>query len=399
MSAWDNPIRGKASIVGVGQTDFGKALEPTAWELALEASFAAIADAGLAPEDIDGMARFVSPLESITIPQMVRGLGLRELAWFTELPFGGEASVAVVAHAAQAVASGQARAVLVYRALSQSKGFRFGRSERGAAPSDEDIVIGDETNGAFSWPYGMMSPGNLFALATRRYMAVNDVSFDQLTAALGAIAVQQRQYAHRNPRAMMRDRALTMDDYVNARMISWPLRLFDLCLENDGAVAFVIARSDQVPQGAKGGPVAILGSMQSVSPYAEPFGIYTGEMATFYPHEATDRLYRNAGLPPSRVRVAGLYDAASYMTMRSMESYDLWPAGQGWRIAAEVGIGPDAPVPVNTHGGHLSEAYIHGMNAVLEMVRQLRGESANQIKGADVALVGTPSGGGLILEA
>jgi acetyl-CoA acetyltransferase len=229
-------IRRDVAIVGIGQTAYGKALPGTAWDLAVEAVLVALGDAGLDPKDVDGMCRFAPPFESVSEPQLVRALGIPELRFFAESPLGGEALGAVIAHAAAAVKAGLARTVVVYRALSQSRGGRFGRADSrgpggaGAGAPDAHVVVPEEDNRSFAWPYGLMSPGQLFALWARRYAIVHGLSDEDLTQALGSIAITQRRYAHGNPNAMMRDRKMDWDDYRNARMISEPLRLFDLCL-------------------------------------------------------------------------------------------------------------------------------------------------------------------------
>jgi acetyl-CoA acetyltransferase len=392
-----------AAIVGIGQTAYAKALPATAWELAMEAVLAACADAGVDVAEVDGMCRFTAPFEPVTEAMLVRGLGLPELSFFAQAPHGGEALGAVVMQAAAAVSAGLASTVVVYRALSQSRGGRFGRADGrgpsgpGGAGPGADVVVPEQDNLSFAWPYGLMSPGQLFALWARRYAAVHGLRDEDLTRALGTIAITQRQYANRNPNAMMRDRKMDWDDYRNARMISEPLRLFDLCLENDGACAFVITSADRA-RALREDPVWVLSATQTVSPYREPMGIYTGgELLELFPPEAAGRLFEQAGVNRADVDVAEFYDATSYMPLRSLESYGFVPDGQAWRYVTEQGTGPDSPLPVNTHGGHLSEAYLHGMNGILEAVRQLRGTAVNQVPDADVALVGAPAGSATIL--
>jgi acetyl-CoA acetyltransferase len=399
-------IRRAAAIAGIGQTAYAKALPPTAWQLAVEAVVAACADAGVDVADVDGMCRFTAPFETVSEAMLVRALGIRELSFFAQAPHGGEALGAVVAHAAAAVSAGLANVVVVYRALSQSKGGRFGRADRaggadragsGAAEIAADIVVPEQDNLSFAWPYGLMSPGQLFALWARRYAAVHGLTDEDLTRTLGTIAITQRQYANSNPAAMMRDRKLDWETYRSARMISEPLRLFDLCLENDGACAFVVTSAERA-RALRADPVYVLSATQTLSPYREPMGIYTGgEMLELFPPAAADRLFSQAGVSRNDIDVAELYDATSYMTLRSLESYGFAADGAGWRYVLEQGTGPDSPLPVNTHGGHLSEAYLHGMNGILEAVRQLRGTACNQVAGAEVALVGAPAGSATIL--
>jgi acetyl-CoA acetyltransferase len=397
-------ITRETAIVGIGQTAYGKTLPGTAWELAMEAVLAACADAGVDVADVDGMCRFTAPFETVTEAQLVRGLGIRELSWFTQAAHGGEALGAAVMHAAAAVSAGLASTIVVYRALSQSKGGRFGRadsrgpggSDTGAGP-DAHIAVPEQDNLSFAWPYGLMSPGQLFALWARRYAAVHGLSDEDLTQALGTIAITQRQYANGNPNAMMRDRKLDWAAYRGARMISEPLRLFDLCLENDGACAFVVTTADRA-RALRPDPVWVLSATQTISPYREPMGIYTdGELLELFPPAAAARLFEQAGVRHADIDVAEFYDATSYMPLRSLESYGFVPDGQAWRYVTEQGTGPDSPLPVNTHGGHLSEAYLHGMNGILEAVRQLRGTASNQVTNAEVALVGAPAGSATIL--
>ena len=396
-------IRRDVAIVGIGQTAYGKALPSPAWDLAIEAILAALADAGLEPGDVDGLCRFAPPFEPVSEPQLVRALGLPELRFFAESPLGGEALGAVLAHAAAAVKAGLARTVVVYRALSQSRGGRFGRADgrgpggAGTADPSAHVVVPEEDNRSFAWPYGLMSPGQLFALWARRYAIVHGLTDEDLTRALGSIAITQRRYASNNPNAMMRDRKMDWDDYRGARMISEPLRLFDLCLENDGACAYVVT-SAEVARTLRDDPVYVLSATQTLSPYREPMGIYVaGELLELFPAATAERLFEEAGVGRGDIDVAEFYDATSYMPLRSLESYGFVPDGQAWRYVTETGTGPGSPLPVNTHGGHLSEAYLHGMNGVLEAVRQLRGTAVNQVANAEVALVGAPAGSATIL--
>ena len=396
-------IRRTAAVVGIGQTAYAKALEPGAWELAIQAIQAACADAGVDVADVDGMCRFSAPFETVSEAMLVRALGIRELAFFAQAPHGGEALGAVVAHAAAAVSAGLASTVVVYRALSQSKGGRFGRADRGGpggggpGEGDADIVVPEQDNLSFAWPYGLMSPGQLFALWARRYAAVHKLTDEDLTRTLGTIAITQRQYANRNPAAMMRDRKLDWETYRGARMISEPLRLFDLCLENDGACAFVVTSAERA-RALRGDPVYVLAATQTLAPYREPMGIYVpGDLLELFPPAAADRLFDQAGVTRGDIDVAEFYDATSYMPLRSLESYGFVPDGAGWRYVLDAGTGPDSPLPVNTHGGHLSEAYLHGMNGILEAVRQLRGTASNQVRDAEIALVAAPAGSATIL--
>ena len=380
---------------------------PGSWPF--EAILAALADAGIDPKDVDGLCRFAPPFETVSEPQLVRALGIGELTFFAESPLGGEALGAVIAHAAAAVKARLASTVVVYRALSQSKGGRFGRADGrgpgGAGPRARAPRRPERAR------RGARGGQPVVRLAVRAHVArpavrpVGQKVRHRATAsptrtstqALGAIAITQRRYANNNPNAMMRDRKMDADDYRNARMISEPLRLFDLCLENDGACAYVVTGAETA-RALRDDPVYLLSATQTISPYREPMGIYvTGELLELFPPAAAARLFADAGVGRKDIDVAEFYDATSYMPLRSLESYGFVPDGQAWRYVTETGTGPDSPLPVNTHGGHLSEAYLHGMNGVLEAVRQLRGTAANQVADPEIALVGAPAGSAMIL--
>jgi acetyl-CoA acetyltransferase len=240
-----------------------------------------------------------------------------------------------------------------------------------------------------------MSPAHLFALWARRYMYENGLSDEDLTNALGTIAVQQRKYANNNPNAVFYDRPLSWDEYRNARWIAEPIRLFDMCLENDGACALVFVSAERA-RSMRPDPVYVLGVTQSLAPYTEPMGLYIPDLTSWMPSAAVDRLYAEAGVDPSDIDVAEIYDASSMMTLKNLETYRFVPQGQSWRHVIEHGTGLDSPLPVNTHGGFLSEGYIHGMSTITEAVRQLRGTAPNQVAGAELALTGASFGSAAI---
>jgi acetyl-CoA acetyltransferase len=388
----------QAAIVGIGQSEFSRRSEVTAWELALQAVLEALRDAGIEASEIDGLIRYDAPNELVNQGLLVRALGIRELRWFSNAPYGGEATGAVVSHAAAAIAAGQASVVVLYRSLSQSTSGRMGRADnRYGSDTEVQYASGEHTpGGAFAGPYGLLSPGQVFALWASRYKYENNVSDDDFFRALGTLAVQQRQYAHTNPAAIMKDRPMTWDDYYNARMINWPLRMFDLCIENDGACAVVLVSGDRA-RSLRDDPVYVLSATQSMSPLSEPIATYKRDLTEFVVPAACARLYADAKITPQDVDVAELYDATSFMALKSMETWGFVERGQAWRHLIEHGTGADSPLPVNTHGGHLSEAYIHGMNGMTEAVRQLRGTAANQVKNAEIAAVCAPFGSAAIL--
>ncbi|HEX8969345.1 MAG TPA: lipid-transfer protein [Chloroflexota bacterium] len=387
----------QAAIVGIGQSEFARASGFSAWDLALQAVLAALRDAGIDPADVDGLIRYDAPNELTNQGMLVRALGIRELRWVSNAPYGGEATGAVVSHGAAAIAARQASVVVLYRSLSQSTSGRMGRADDRYGTSDEVFASGDRTpGGEFSAPYGLLSPGQVFALWASRYKYENQISDADFARALGTLAIQQRQYAHTNPAAIMKDRPLTWDEYNAARIINWPLRLFDLCIENDGACALVLVDADRA-RALRDDAVYVLSATQSLSPLSEPIATYKRDLTEFVVPAACQRLYRDARIAPGDVDVAELYDATSFMALKSLETWGFAERGQAWKHLIEHGTGLDSRLPVNTHGGHLSEAYIHGMNGLTEAVRQLRGTAANQVKNAEIAAVCAPFGSAVIL--
>jgi acetyl-CoA acetyltransferase len=393
-AAW---ARGKAAIVGVGQTPLSRAAPESVLELAVQACLSALADAGLKPGDVDGLLRFGAPFETVSHAALVRNLGIRELGYLGEIPLGGEASGGMIHHAAAALLSGRASVVLAYRAIKQSGGNRFGRADQalhGGPPPDEDVLVGGEA--AFTWPYWMMAPTHLFALWASRYMSENDLAEADFRDVLGRIAIEQRRYANARPGALLHDRPLDRDGFEQARMISWPLTLYMICLENDGACAVVLTTEERAAR-LDCAPAPILATCQSLSPDHEPMSMYASDLLQIFPPERAGRLWADAGIGPADISVAQLYDATSLMTLLSLELYGFVPRGHAWRHVSDHGIGPDSPLPINTHGGHLADGYVQGMTGVVEAVHQLRGTAVNQIPDVSASFYGGPSGSGLVL--
>jgi acetyl-CoA acetyltransferase len=377
----------QTAVVGIGQTEFSKESGRTEWELALEAILAAAADAGIETSEIDGIVRYA--YDNVTQAMLARTLGIKDLRWYGEIPFGGIAQCGVVAQAAAAIVSGIASTVVVYRALNERSGVRYGRAERNI-PADGEFVYAatdKSPSGQFSGPYGLHVPGQVMALWARRYAHMAGIHIDQLSEALGQVAIQQRRYANTNPAAMMRDRVLDWDIYLGSRMISAPLRLYDYCLESDGAAAMIITSADRA-RALRPDPTYILASQQSLYAHSEPITVYAADLTKFSGPGNIQKLYADARIKPEDVSLAGFYDATSFAALTGLETYGFAPHLTAWRYMIETGTGLDSPLPTNTHGGHLSEGYIHGLNHLTEAVRQLRGVAANQVPNAEIALVG-----------
>ncbi|HYH49335.1 MAG TPA: lipid-transfer protein [Acidimicrobiia bacterium] len=371
---------------GIGSTRFSADSGRSILSLAVEASLTAIADAGLAPSDVDGIVR--CDMDGVAHNDLAEALGLPAVTYWGASGPGGAAPGGMIAQAVGALCSGQATAVLAFRALNGRSGARFGRaggggSGRAAGPRR---VGGGGRYEEFFAPYGLVAPGQVFSLLAQRHM----IEFGTTAEQLGAIALACRARANANPGAQMADRPLTMEQYLAARMISTPLRLFDYCLETDGACAVIVTAADRAADGPHP-PVLIRAVAQHAGPEPQ-FGLlnptlFRKDLTTQTSAALAETLYRRAGLGPSDVDVAQFYDCFTITVLLQLEDYGFCAKGEGGPFAASGAIDKGGPLPINTSGGHLSEGYIHGMNHVVEGVRQLRGTSTSQVPGAEVCLV------------
>lgn len=381
------------AIAGVGQTAYLRRSEREEWDLALEAVREAASDAGIELQEIDGIVRYSQ--DRIHEADVSGALGL-SLRYHGQVGFGGQSACAVIAQGAAAIHAGLASVVVCYRALNGRTGTRYGSADRSLLDVDgHQLASGTRVpSGAFSGPYGLLTPGQVMALWARRYAHEAGIETEALTTALARIAVDQRAYANRNPLAVMRDKKLDPETYRASRILADPLRLFDFCLETDGAAA-VILTSGQRASELRPDPVFILGATQSL--HAEAMEVYT-ELVNGEEHRASAaRLFESAGVSAKDIDVAMLYDANTIMVLLQLEGYGFVEPGRAWASLAKHGIGLDSPLPVNTSGGQLSEAYVHGMNLVIEAVRQLRGTSSNPVPNAKTALVGAAGASSVVL--
>jgi acetyl-CoA acetyltransferase len=348
--------------------------------LAVQASRAAIADAGLAVVDIDGIVR--SDQDEVKHNALAHALGIRNLTYWGSSGHGGAAPAGMIAQAVGAICSGQATNVLAFRSLNGRSGMRFGAARaRGGR-----VVGGNGTYDEFFTPYGLVVPGQMWALIAQRHMLEYGTTAEQL----GAIATTVRRRANANPAAQMFERPLTMDDYLAAAVIASPLRLFDYCLETDGACAVVVTSAERAGHLAKDA-VLITAVAQGTGPGPQGGTAYpallranlTTQPSAFIAQE----LYRRAGLGSADIDVAQFYDCFTIALLVQLEDYGFCAKGDGGPYAASGALEVDGALPVNTSGGNLSEGYVHGMSHVLEGVRQIRGESTSQVDGAEVCLV------------
>lgn len=365
-------MKDRTAIVGIGQTEFAKRLAPTEMELACNAVQMALDDAGIDASEVDALACYT--MEQTPEFELARSMGFGDLHFFSQVPYGGGAGCAAVGQVAMAVASGQASVGVVWRARKRG-------DARSRVWSQVDARIDDHWK--WSRPSGLLRPVDEVAMLTRRYMHEYGVGREELAD----IAVAFRAWAQRNPGACMRNRSLDRDAYLAARMVSDPLCLFDNCLESDGAVALVITSAERA-RDLQQPPVLIHAFAQGLSRGHQNMTDYHRAEPLHTNSRATARqLWRLADFGPDAVDVAQIYDAFAPLVWFSLEAYGFCPTGEAARWIAEHGIGPGGAAPLNTAGGSLSEAYIHGLNLVTEGVRQLRGQAVSQVEDAATCLV------------
>ncbi|MEX0799950.1 MAG: lipid-transfer protein [Dehalococcoidia bacterium] len=368
-------IRDRTAIAGIGTTEYVRDIGRTELETALEAIRAALDDAGLAARDVDAIFKIETPGEEPNSElEVARNLGVPNLRAWGGAGYGGGGACAPVVQAALAIASGMASVAVGFRSRNRGSGgrpwARAGARVGGTA--------------AFELPYGLVGPVQQIAIVARRYMHDYGATPEQFAR----VAVAQRANAARNPRAFFRD-PITVEDVLSSRMIADPLHLLDCSLETDGACAVVVTSAERA-RDLKRPPVLISGAAQGMGPrhYMMNGLVYREDPFDLPSLYAARDVYAMAGIGPEDVDVALLYDVFSPMVLWQLEAYGFCERGEAGAFVDEGRIDwPDGELPVNTHGGSLSEAYVHGFNHVLEGVRQLRGDSTCQVEGASVALV------------
>ena len=361
------------AIAGIGETQYSRESGRSELRLTLEASLAALDDAGIEPSEVDGIMKW--SVDTTAEATVASNLGAKDIAWFGEISQAGNVGAAIVTHAAAAIHAGLANVVLIYRGVNGRSGRRYGRG---------DVTgTGGRGAGAFTEPFGMLVPQHGLAMTARRRMHETGVTSRQF----GMVAVTTRAHANRNPRATFYDRPLTLEDHQESRLIVDPFHLFDCCLETDGGGALVLTSAARA--GERKGPVALIRAAAQSGPGKGPAPTRTGA-----------RLFAQAGIERSDIDVVQIYDHFGPFVIFALEDYGFVERGKGGKLVEEGGIAWDGGrLPVNTSGGHLSEAYLQGMNHLIEGVRQARGESTSQVDNTRFSFVDTGIGtGAIILE-
>lgn len=373
----------EAVIVGIGRTAYSLASGRTPLAMAAEATRAALADAGLSPADVDGMGTYGVNDTAVALT-VADAVGVDELTWCVDLLGGGNVVVTLVAQAAAAIRSGLCHTAVVYRSMNGRSGRRYGEAVTAAATINREAV--------FDMPQGYVVPPQFMAMWARRHQHEHGSTAEDL----GWIAMTQRAHAAANPHAIARQ-PITMADYLAARFIDEPLRVYDCAFEVDGAAALVLTTAERARHLHKR-PVRILGT-------ADAHGRGGSwdqwpDLTTMFSARVAPRLLKSTGVTLADLDVACVYDCFTYTVMAVMEDFGFFDRGGAGAFFAAGRATYGGDVVVNPHGGLLSEGYLHGLNGHFEAVLQLRGEAGKrQVPEAEVALVTAgagPYGGGAI---
>lgn len=369
---------GTVAIAGIGATEFSKNSGRSELRLALEACVAACEDAGVDPASVDGLSTFT--MDTNPENEIMRGLGIDELTHFSRIHFGGGAPCATVQAAAMAVAAGVADTVLCYRAFNERSGRRFGAGvqDRPAGPTAEEAQF------AWTSPHGLLTPASWVAMFATRMMHEYGVT----SADFGAVAVADRKHAATNPKAHFSGKPITLEDHQNSRMIAEPLHLLDCCQETDGGQAILVTSAERA-RDLRQPAVVVEAAAQGMADDQQMMRSFFRSSMTGLPEMATcaRQIWETSGLGPSDVATAVLYDHFTPFVLAQLEEFGFCGRGEAAGFLADGGIEIGGRLPVNTHGGQLGEAYLHGMNGIAEGVRQVRGNSVNQVDGAEHVLV------------
>ena len=392
-------MKDKAAIVGIGQTERyrrGASLPKSMMDMAIEATLLALKDAALTVENLDGFAFYGgAPADPGAMAYL---MGVPHVKFAATLTAGGSGAAGSVGMAAAVINAGLANVCVSLFVLQQVPTGRFGGSSEG--PRQIPAARGGGAYGgggnvspeaAFTAPAGVISPGHNFSMLAQRHM----YQYGTKREHFAEVCISQRNNAMKRPQSM-RQTPLTLEDYFAARMISDPLCLFDYTMECDGAIA-VITTSTERARDLPHTPVLISGSgIGGTGDNAHLLGNFQMPDISFASAGARDvakQMYAMAEVGPQDVDVALLYDHFSPMVLMQLEDFQFCPIGESGPFVAEGNIRfGTGSIPVNTHGGNLSDFYCPGMTHLVEGVEQLRGTAINQVEGAEIALcTGGPS--------
>ena len=366
--------KNKIVIAGVGETEQGKIPDKSSFHFLSLASKLAIEDAGIKKSDVDGLVTAFSLVEHTFMhcTTFADYFGMRP-RFFSSVAVGGATAVWMVAEAAMAIASGQAEVVLCVRGDNTLSGI---------SSSGMVALIREMCHAEFEFPYGLTTPGG-YALAAQRYLH----DFGATREHLAAVAVTMRKHAALKENAMNKE-PLTVEDVVGSRVIAEPLTKYDCSIISDGGAAFIVTTEAKAKELGIKNPLAYLWGMGQG--YSHQYLTTLRDLNQIYNaiDSSGQRAFQTAGIGPKDVDVAFLYDCFTITVLLELEGLGFVPKGEGGPFALEgrMEIGKD--LPVNTHGGLLSQAHLGAMHHVVEATLQLRGAAGpRQVKDAEVALV------------
>ena len=363
-------LREKAAITGIGETEYVRGSGKTPLRMMMEATLLACQDAGISPKDIDGIIPYAGP---VVAEDFITNFGISDLRFSGTTPLGGASAVAALQCAAALVTAGVCKHVLIPLGRDGWSGVRIGSRVQGMP---QFRVIGE-----FEMPMGAIAPAQLYAPMARRHMELYGTTSRQL----GSIAVTTRQHAILHGNATM-TKPITLEDHQNSRMISDPLRLLDCSLESDGGAAVIVSSSEQARDMNKP-PVYIMGVAEG-HPDSPSTITQRPDLTRLGLAKAAPKAFAMAGVAPADIQVAQIYDCFTYIVLCQLEDLGFCKKGEGGAFVENGALGLGGRLPVNTHGGLLSQAHMAGLNHVVELARQLRGEGGKtQVPNAKLGLV------------
>jgi acetyl-CoA acetyltransferase len=383
--------RSRAAIVGIGCTEYSRSSEVSAFALAVRAVKAAVADAGLELSDVDGLCTF-GPDDGLSPAYLAQALGIESMNFFLDHKLGGSIAMSVIGQAALAVSAGVADCVVMYRAMNGFSGRRSGSATR------PPLSLGAIWDSQYKFPTGYVAAAQGLALAASTHMARYGTTHEDF----GRLAMLCRDNAVDNERAVMRT-PFTLDEYMASRWVVEPFHVLDCCLQTDGGTALVIVRADRAKDlphravgirgAAWGGGITLINNGRT-------------DLAVSPADLIAPKLYAAAGLGPADIDFAEFYDCFTFTLLSQIEGYGFAEPGEvPGRLADGAFDRITGSLPINTHGGLLSESYVQAVNHVYEAVEQIRGDAGErQVGRNDIALVtgelGYSSGYscGLVLE-
>jgi acetyl-CoA acetyltransferase len=366
-------LRDKACVTGIGETAYLRGSTKTAFELQVESSLKAVQDAGLSPKDIDGVIPI--GIVSGTAEDFIENFGIPDLRFSAVVPHGGASPVMALQCAAAAVASGVCNHVLI----------TFGRNVTAAALTKAGARIHTMPQfhhvTEFEYPLGSIAPAQIYAPMARRHMELYGTRVDHF----GEVAVAMREHALLNGNAVMK-KPITLEDHANSRMIADPFRLLDCSLESDGGAACIVSAAERAGD-LKQRRVFISG-VAAGHPDSPASITQRPEMTSLGIGKAAKRAFDMAGVTHADIDVAEIYDCFTYAVIRQIEDMGFCAKGEGGPFVEGGRLRLGGALPTNTHGGLLSQAHVWGLNHIVELVRQLRGDGGRaQVEGAEVGVV------------